>query len=58
MVNPAIACSAPKSNPKMFRFGMDAMPLEPLVMSGPEVPSVFMTAMRKISPKPSVTMAR
>ncbi len=37
---------------------MDAMPLEPLVMSGPEVPSVLLTAMRKISPKPRVTMAR
>lgn len=58
MVNPAMLWVAPKSNPNRLRFGMEEMPLEPLVMSGPEVPSRLRTPMRKISPKPRVTMAR
>ena len=38
--------------------GSPEMPLGPLVRFGPEMPSRLLTVIRKISPKPSVTMAR
>lgn len=44
--------------PKISRLGMLGMPMAPLVTSGPVVPLRLSMAMRKISPKPRVTMAR
>ena len=55
---PSDGVLTPKSNPKKSRSGMAGMPLGPLVRSGPLLPSRLFIARRKISPKPSVTMAR
>ncbi|CAM5722178.1 hypothetical protein SALBM135S_03004 [Streptomyces alboniger] len=59
MVKPAMVVFDAEVEAEDFEVGdVELMPLDPLVMSGPEAPSEFMATMRKISPKPRVTMAR
>ena len=55
---PSMLWESPKLNPKTARSGMLRDAVGAVGESGPETPSRLLTAMRKISPKPRVTMAR